>query len=96
MLKSKQKAQLKKMAHHLQPIFQVGKEGISDNLCIGISDALEAKELMKIKVLETCPVSINEVMIELSHRTRCEIVNKIGRTITVYRRSHSNPKIELV
>lgn len=94
MLNNKQKAQLKKQAHTLTPIFQVGKEGVNENMCIAISLALEAKELIKVKVLETSPASKNEVMIELSRACRCEVVGSIGRIITLYKRSNNNPKIQ--
>lgn len=96
MLNNKQKSQLKKLSHTLTPIFQVGKEGVTDNMCLAISSALEAKELIKVKVLETSPMSKNEVMVELSRRCRCEIVNDIGRIVTIYRRSIKKQKIQLV
>lgn len=87
MLSSKQKKFLKKEAHTLKPIFQVGKDGVSEKQAGSISDALQAKELIKVKLLESCPQSLNEVALELSRMTKADVVQMIGRTIVLYRRS---------
>ena len=62
MITSKQRAALRKMGHDLDTIYQIGKGGMSDELLRGITDALEARELIKIKTLETCPVSAREAI----------------------------------
>ena len=54
MLKGKQKRQLRSLAHHLSPIFQVGKSGVTSEMIQGIRDALEKRELIKVIVLQNC------------------------------------------
>ena len=85
MLTGKQKRYLRSEAHHLKAIFQVGKEGVSANQIKGIDDALEAQELIKVKILESCPDDVNSVAVELSMHTKAEVVQIIGRTIVFYR-----------
>lgn len=87
MLTSKQKKYLRKEAHEMKPIFQIGKDGVGIKQAQSISDALTKKELIKIKLLDTCPQSVNEVAIELSSKTKADVVNTIGRTIVLYRPS---------
>ena len=77
----------RKEAHNLNAIFQVGKEGVTQNQAKGISDALEAKELLKVKLLESCPDDVKTVALELSVLTKSEVVQIIGRTIVLYRQS---------
>ncbi len=96
MLTSKQRSQLKAMATELQPIFQIGKGGINDNMCVQLDDALEARELIKIKTLETSPVSAREAADQLSERLGADIVIVIGTKIVLYRESKDNKKIILV
>jgi len=87
MLTNTQKKYLNKQANPIKPIYQIGKEGISQNLITGISEALEVHELIKVKLLETCPVDTNEAVIVISAGCKCEVVNVIGRTIILYRKS---------
>ncbi|MBQ2827055.1 MAG: ribosome assembly RNA-binding protein YhbY [Clostridia bacterium] len=96
MLTSKQRSQLKAMATELQPIFQIGKGGINDNMCVQLDDTLEARELIKIKTLETSPVSAREAADQLSERLGADIVIVIGTKIVLYRESKDNKKIILV
>ncbi len=84
MLTGKQKRELKKMAHHLHPIFQIGKDGISNNLLEGIDDALFSHELMKVKLLDTCKEDVKIAALKISEYTKCEVVQIIGRTIVLY------------
>ena len=69
MLTTKQKVKLRSLAMELRPIFQVGKEGLSDNLIKGLNDALEAHELIKISVLKNCTSNIKEVAFDIVSRT---------------------------
>jgi RNA-binding protein len=87
MLTGKQKRYLRSEAHHLKAIFQVGKEGVSANQIKGIDDALEAQELIKVKILESCPDDVNSVAVELSMHTKAEVVQIIGHTIILYKSS---------
>ena len=84
MLTGKQKRELRKMAHHLNPIFQVGKDGVSLNKLEGIEDALIKHELMKVKVLDTCEEDTRVVALKISEYTKAEVVQIIGRTIVFY------------
>ena len=78
------------MANRLPAVFQIGKEGLSDNLYNSIDEALKANELIKISVLKTCEMTMNEIEIEICARCRCELVQQIGKTIVIYRRSKDN------
>lgn len=84
MLTGKQKRELRKMAHHLTPVFQVGKDGVSINLLEGVENALISKELIKVKLLETCKEDVKVVALKISEYTKCEVVQIIGRTIVLY------------
>ncbi len=87
MINNKQKAYLKALANQKKPLFQVGKDGITENLIHTVQDSLEAHELMKLNVLKTCEQSIQEVAIELARETHSEIVQTMGRVVTLYRKS---------
>jgi len=87
MLLSKQKVKLRSLAMDLKPIFQIGKEGLSENLIIGLNDALEAHELIKISVLKNCSSNIKEVAYDISSQTNSELIQIIGRNIVLYRKS---------
>lgn len=87
MLTNKQKRYLKNEAIDLNTIFQIGKSGISDGQINSIIDALNAHELIKIKVLKSCPYDVHSVAEKLSNRTQSEIVQIIGRVIVLYQAS---------
>ena len=87
MLTTKQKVKLRSLAMELRPIFQVGKEGLSDNLIKGLNDALEAHELIKISVLKNCTSNIKEVALDISSRTNSDLIQIIGRNVVFYWKS---------
>lgn len=87
MLTGKQKRYLRSEAHHLNAIFQIGKEGVSHNQVQGIIDALEAHELIKVKLLDTCPDDVHTVALELSVQSKSDVVQIIGHTIVLYKSS---------
>lgn len=87
MLNSAQKKYLKSEAHALKPIFQIGKDGVSEKQCQSILDALKAKELIKVKLLNSCPMTTNEAAIEISAMTKADVVQIIGHTIVFYKKS---------
>ena len=87
MLTGKQKRYLRGLGHNLNAIFQIGKDGVHQNQIEGIDDVLEAHELIKIKILESCRESKNEVAIEISMKTKADVVQILGRTILLYRPS---------
>lgn len=95
MINSKQRAALRSMANTLEATLQVGKSGVSAELTDELDKALEARELVKLSVLETAPQSAREAIGMICERLHAQPVQCIGRKITVYRRSRENPRIEL-
>ena len=92
---SKQRAYLRGLANKIDAIFQVGKNGISNNLIMQVNDALEARELIKLNVLETSPEDIQEIADTLSEATNSILVQTVGNKITLYRARKKNSKIQL-
>lgn len=95
MITSKQRAYLRSLAQNLAPIFQIGKNGINDNQVEQISNALEARELIKINLLDSTPDDKHSIANELAEKTNSDVVQIIGKKITLYKRSEKTPKIEL-
>lgn len=87
MLTSKQRSNLKSIAANLQPIAQVGKGGVNENMIKSLSEALEARELIKINVLTNAEDEAKETGAELSVALKADCVAVIGRKIILYRRS---------
>jgi RNA-binding protein len=94
---SKQRAYLKSLAVNLDTIFQVGKGGITDELCSQLLNALNARELIKIKVLETSPNNAKEAADIISNQIDAQVVQVIGTKIVLYRVSDNekNRKIDI-
>ena len=95
MLTSKQRAYLRGLASVEPAIMQVGKGGISENLIKTVSDALEARELIKLTVLENSGEAAREVAEALAKATSSEVVGVIGKKMILYRESEKNKRIEL-
>ncbi|MFS0839694.1 ribosome assembly RNA-binding protein YhbY [Paenibacillus sp. 1P03SA] len=95
MLTGKQKRHLRSLAHHLNPVFQVGKGGVNEHLIQHIVEAIEVRELMKISVLNNYEADCKEVARELAEGADAEVVQVIGRTIVLYKESRDNKQIEL-
>lgn len=91
-LTSKQRAQLRGLANSIDTILHVGKDGIGDNLVKQADDALEARELIKGKVLENSMLSAREGAEELAKATRSQVVQVIGTKFVLYRETHSKEK----
>ena len=91
-LTSKQRAQLRGMANTMDTILQIGKDGIGENLIKQADDALEARELIKGKVLENSMLSAREGAEELAKATRSQVVQVIGTKFVLYRETHSKEK----
>ena len=89
---SKQRAQLRAMANSLDAIVIIGKDGIGENLVKQANDALEARELIKCRVLETAMYTAKEACQELAQLTRSEGVQVIGTKFVLYRQSHNKDK----
>ncbi|MBR2742707.1 MAG: ribosome assembly RNA-binding protein YhbY [Clostridia bacterium] len=95
MLTSKQRAYLRGLANNIDTIFQVGKSDIKDTLIKQTDDALEARELIKIRVLETSGMTAREAAEELAAATGAEVVAVIGSRMILYRESVKHKKIVL-
>lgn len=90
MLTNKDKQKLRGVAQTRRALFQIGKDNISENMIKTISDSLEAHELVKISMLKTCTMAPREAALDLCAGTNSEIVQIIGKTIVLYRRSKKN------
>ena len=91
-LTSKQRAQLRGLANGIDTILHVGKDGLGDNLIKQADDALEARELIKGKVLENSMLTAREAAEDLAKATRSEVVQVIGTKFVLYRPSHNKDK----
>ena len=87
MITTKQKSKLRSIALTKKAIYQIGQDGISNNLLEGLNNALEAHELIKITVLKNCSSNVNEIAFDIASNTNSEIVQIIGRNIVLYRKS---------
>lgn len=83
----KQKRYLRSQAHHMQPIFQIGKQGVNPALVQQIDEALEKREMFKISLLQNTDEVAKEVAPEIAAATNSEVVQIIGRVIVLYRAS---------
>lgn len=95
MITTKQRAKLRGIANGIDTILQVGKGGINDELVIQVNDALKARELIKMRVLETSPLDSREAAGELAELCKADIVQVIGSRFVLYKKNHQKPKIEL-
>lgn len=95
MITSKQRAYLRSKANRIDSIFQVGKSSVNPDMTNSIDEALEARELIKITVLNNCTDDIKDIANILSERTHSEIVQIVGKKIVLYRQSKDKPVIEL-
>ncbi|SDI34880.1 ribosome assembly RNA-binding protein YhbY [Natribacillus halophilus] len=84
-LTNKQQKFLRAEAQTLKPIFQVGKNGVNPNLVTQVRDALEARELIKISILQNCPEDTSVVAQKLSERSQSTLVQVIGFTIVLFK-----------
>ena len=97
MLTGKQRAFLRKLGHDLQPVFQIGKEGLTDTVISAIDEVLEKRELVKISILETAMLDTRQACDSVAESLNADAVQAIGSKFVLYRRSGSekNRKIEL-
>ena len=95
-LNSRQRAQLRGLANSIDTIIHIGKDGIGDNLIKQADDALEARELIKGKVLENSMFTSREAAEELAQRTRSDVVQVIGTKFVLYRPSHKKGKTDKI
>ena len=95
MLTSKQRAKLRGLASTEDTILQVGKGGVAGTLVRQVDDALTARDLITLRVLETCPESVREAAERLAAAANAEVVQVIGGKFVLYRRNDKKPRIEL-
>ena len=95
MLTSKQRAFLRSQARMMSPIFQIGKDGIGENSAKAISDALDARELIKIHVLENSMLTAREAREELCEKLACGSVQVIGSKFVLFRQKKKDSKYDL-
>ncbi len=92
---SKQRSYLKGLAMTMDPIFQLGKSRLTPENTQAIAEALEARELIKINVLQNCADDPNELAQIVAERTHSQVVQVIGKKIVLYKESKNKKKIEL-
>ena len=95
MITTKQRAALRAMANGIEPIFQIGKDGVRPELITQLYDALEARELIKITVLKTAELTAREACGIITEKTGAEPVQCIGNRFVIYKQSRKNQKIFL-
>lgn len=95
MLNSKKRAFLRKRAHDLDALVRIGKDGITENLIQSILDAIESRELIKVKILQNCEMEKEEVYSKLEECAEFEVVGIIGRTIIIYRENKDKPVVSM-
>lgn len=96
MLNSRQRAQLRGIANSYETIFQVGKGGINDQLIKQVDEALEARELIKLRTLENSPENSRSAADIIAQRVGADVVQVIGYRFILYRESKNNKTIKLV
>ena len=95
MITSKQRAYLRSLSTELDTIFQIGKGGISEETCTQIANALEARELIKARVLDNSGYTAKEAAAEISESIGCEVVSCVGSKFVLYKESEKKKRIIL-
>ena len=93
---TKQRAYLKGLAMNIDPIFHIGKGGLTTEYLEGVEEALEARELIKINVLKNCLDEPKELAYAIAENTMSEVVQVIGRKIVLYREARQPEKRKIV
>ena len=94
-LTSKQRSYLKSIAQKTESIFQIGKNGLTPDVTEAVGQALDARELVKISVLQNCLEDPRDMAERLAERTKSLVVQVIGKKIILYKPAKKNPKITL-
>ena len=95
MITGKQRAYLRGLANTMSPIFQIGKNGVEEAFLKQLEDALEARELIKITVLETAPDTAKNFSLEIADQTNSTVIQVIGNKITLFRQKKENSRYVL-
>jgi len=94
-LTGKQRRHLRALGHHLDPLLQIGHEGITDAVVAHANMQLQHHELIKVRVLESSPLDRREAADELAARTGADLAQVLGRTFLLYKRDPDKPRIDL-
>lgn len=94
-MKGKQRAYLRSEANEMNPLFQIGKNGISDGVIEQVDNALEARELIKLRALDNSLYTAQEAAEELAEECEAEIIQVIGSVLVLFRRNPENPQYNL-
>jgi putative RNA-binding protein, yhbY family len=92
---SKQRAYLRKLASQIRPVVSVGKAGAAPEVIASAAEALEARELIKVSVLDNCFDDVRDIANMMGERTRSQVVEVKGRKIVLYKQNRKKPVIEL-
>ena len=95
MLTSKQRATLRGLSQSLDTIFQIGKGGITEEICVQIANALEARELIKARVLDNSGYTAKEAATVISEAIECDVVSCVGTKFVLYKESKKKKRIEI-
>lgn len=95
MLTSKQRSTLRGIASTYETIFQIGKGGIQDTLIAQVNDALRARELIKLRVLDNSPYTAREAADEIAEKTGADVVQVIGSRFVLFKRNPKEPVIDI-
>ncbi len=95
MLTGKQKRFLRSEANRLQPLVQIGKNGLTQSIITQIDEVLEAKELIKVTILQNCDEDKNDIAAKLDELEGIEVAQVIGNIIVLYKESKEKKRIEL-
>ena len=95
MITSKQRAYLRSLSTNLETIFQIGKGGVTEEICNQIANALEARELIKARVLDNSGYTAKEAAGEIADSIDCDVVSCVGTKFVLYKESKNKKKIEL-
>ncbi|WP_330375454.1 ribosome assembly RNA-binding protein YhbY [Inediibacterium massiliense] len=94
-LTGKQRSYLKGIANGIKPIGQIGKGGVTDSFIKQLDDALEAREIVKIHVLENSLLDAKETANEVAKKTNSHFVQAIGNKFVLYRQAQKDPQIQI-
>lgn len=92
---SKQRAYLKGLAMNIEPVFQVGKSGLTPEITEAVLEAFNTRELIKIAVLKNCLEDPKEIAAVIAERTHSQVVQVIGKKIVLYKENKDHKKINL-
>lgn len=92
---SKQRAYLKGLAMNIEPVFQIGKSGLTPEVTEAVNEAFNTRELLKLSVLKNCLEDSKEIAAVLGERTNSQVVQVIGKKIVLYKENKDCKKIEL-